>query len=97
MLIGFTFIYGKAAIEQNMYLYYAFPIISGWFIWFILIYEKVKKKRANKISVILMGLVMLNLMTNATNLYYPYGNNSISKMRSEEHTSELQSRFALVC
>lgn len=83
ILIGFTFIYGTAAITQNMYLYYAFPVISGWFIWFILMYEKVKKvkkKRANKISVILMGLVMLNLMTNATNLYYPYGNNSISRM-----------------
>lgn len=80
ILIGFTFIYGKAAIAENMYLYYAFPVISGWFIWFILMYEKVKKKRANKISVIIVGLVILNLMTNATNFYYPYGNNSISRM-----------------
>src|SRR5699024_11469153 len=46
ILIGFTFIYGRAAIVQNMYLHYAFLIISGWFIWFILIYEKVKTKRA---------------------------------------------------
>lgn len=83
ILIGFTIFYGTAAIMENMYLYYAFPIISGWLIWFILMYEKKKKiknKSANKISVILIGLVMLNLVTNATNLYYPYGNNSISKM-----------------
>ncbi|WP_082238337.1 YfhO family protein [Salinicoccus sp. YB14-2] len=80
ILIGFTFIYGKAAIAENMYLYYASPVISGWAIWFILMYEKVKKKRAKKISIIIVGLVILNLMTNATNFYYPYGNNSISKM-----------------
>ncbi|WP_017472874.1 YfhO family protein [Amphibacillus jilinensis] len=80
ILIGFTFIYGIAAIAQHMYLYYVIPLVLGWLIWFILMYEKeIKKKMVNKISIVLLALVMLSMATNATNLYYSYGNDSISK------------------
>src|SRR5699024_1781308 len=82
ILIGFTFIYGIAAIAQDKYLFYIIPLVFGWLIWFILMYEKkkkVKKKMRNKVSIILVALIMLNLATNATNLYYSYGNDSISE------------------
>ncbi len=82
ILIGFTFIYGIAAIAQNKYLFYILPLALGWLIWFILMYEKekrIKKKMVNKVPIILVALVMLNMATNATNLYYSYGNDSISE------------------
>lgn len=82
ILIGFTFIYGIAAIAQNKYLFYILPLALGWLIWFILMYEKekrIKNKMVNKVSIILVALVMLNMASNATNLYYSYGNDSISE------------------
>lgn len=80
ILISFTFIYGVAAIAQNMYLYYVIPLVLGWLIWFILMYEReIKKKMVNKISIVLLALVMLSMATNATNLYYSYGNDSKSE------------------
>lgn len=82
ILIGFTFIYGIAAIAQDKYLFYIIPLVLGWLIWSILMCEKekkIKKKMRNKVSIILVTLVMLNLVTNATSLYYSYGNDSISE------------------
>lgn len=80
-LIVFTIIYGIVAFVQNMYLYYLIPIALGWIIWFLLVYESernMKKELVNKISVILVSLVIVNMATNAMNLYYSYGGDSIS-------------------
>lgn len=82
MLLGFTLIYGIAAITQNKYLYYIFPLAIGWLIWFVLMYEKeqrINPKMVNKVPMIVVALVVVNMASNATSLYYPYGNNAISK------------------
>ena len=80
ILIFFSLIYGLAAIAQNMYIYYIIPIALGWIIWYTLVYEfkNIKKEIKNKISVVLIALVILNMATNAMNLYYSYGNDTIS-------------------
>ena len=66
---------------QNMYVHYI-TIAVGWIIWYILVYElekNIKKEMINKILVVLVALVILNMATNAMNLYYSYGNNRISE------------------
>lgn len=81
ILIAFTFFYVTIAIMRNMYVFYISPIIFGWIIWYILVYEigkDINKEKTNKISVLLVVIVLVNMATNAMNLYYPYGANSIS-------------------
>lgn len=80
-LIVFSIFYGVVAFLKSMYLYYFIPIALGWIIWFVLVYESEKKYEkvlSNKISVILVLIVVVNMTTNAMSLYYPYGRNSIS-------------------
>lgn len=81
VLIFFTLMYGIAVIVEGMYLYYILPITWGWLIWYLLQYEiknEVNRQMHNRISVALVGIVLLNMATNAMSFYYPYGNNSIS-------------------
>ncbi|GGG34445.1 hypothetical protein GCM10007425_31430 [Lysinibacillus alkalisoli] len=78
LLIIFTLIYLIAAILENMYTFYLTPIIIGWAMWLLFSYEIKFSLFSNKISTIFIVLVMINMATNAMNLYYSYGNNSIS-------------------
>lgn len=80
-LIVFSLIYAISAFIQNIYLYYMIPMALGWLMWSLLAYESKKDLRSetsNWVSVALVSLVLLNTATNAMNLYFSYGRNSIA-------------------
>lgn len=74
LMMGFTVIFGAAAFITNEYVLYLTPLVIGW-VAFLLLRKPFGTTKIQKIAV---GLVALNMATNALNFYTPLGKNAMS-------------------
>lgn len=76
-LIFFSIFYLFPMFVLQTYLLYILPMVIGWIIWALLKYENNSIGTIEWMSNALIGLVILNLGTNAFMFYHPQGKDAI--------------------
>jgi len=76
-LIFFSIFYLVPMFVLQKYLMFIFPMVIGWSIWILLKYENRRSLNTQWMPKLLIGLVCLNVATNAFMFYHPRGKNAI--------------------
>lgn len=91
-LVTYTVLACFALFSRNHLTFYMLiPLLFGWLMWFALFSNRFKGQQLN---IILLGLVFLNMTSNAVFFYYPFGDNMAGQV-VELGTAETSYREAL--